>query len=73
MLALVHVSSRYNVGAVLEEAREELPAAIAPRDFDIVEIPFPERGEPRLVPDGARQRRDERAVPVEPAQMARGK
>jgi ribonuclease Z len=72
MLALVHVSSRYNVGAVLEEAREELPAAIAPRDFDIVEIPFPERGEPRLVPDGARQRHDERAVPVEPAQMAQG-
>ena len=70
MLALVHVSSRYNVGAVLEEAREELPAAIAPRDFDIVEIPFPERGGPRLVPDGARQRRDERALPVEPAQAA---
>jgi ribonuclease Z len=72
MLALVHVSSRYNVGAVLEEAREELPGAIAPRDFDIVEIPFPERGDPRLVPDGARQRHDERAVPVEPAQMAQG-
>jgi ribonuclease Z len=55
-LALVHVSTRYNVTAVVEEAREEYPAAEAPRDFDIVEIPFPERGEPRLIPKGARER-----------------
>jgi ribonuclease Z len=55
-LALVHISSRYHVGAVLEEAREEFPAAFAPRDFDLVEIPFPERGEPRLVENGARDR-----------------
>lgn len=55
MLALVHISSRYHVGAVLEEAREEFPDAIAPRDFDVVEIPFPERGEPRLVERGAKQ------------------
>jgi ribonuclease Z len=52
-LALVHISSRYHVGAVLEEARAEFPAAFAPRDFDLVEIPFPERGEPRLVSSGA--------------------
>jgi ribonuclease Z len=57
LLALVHVSSRYDVGAVLAEAREELAGAIAPRDFDLVEIPFPERGAPRLVESGARQRR----------------
>jgi ribonuclease Z len=56
MLALVHVSSRYNVRAVLEEAREEYPEALAPRDFDLVEIPFAERGAPRLVRDGARER-----------------
>ena len=55
MLALVHVSSRYDVRSVLEEAREVFPAAIAPRDFDLVEIPFPERGEPRLVEGGARR------------------
>jgi ribonuclease Z len=53
MLALVHVSSRYNVSAVLEQARAVFPNAYAPRDFDLVEIPFPERGEPELVPDGA--------------------
>ncbi len=54
MLALVHISSRYHVGAVLEEAREEFPGAIAPRDFDVIEIPFPERGEPTLIERGAK-------------------
>jgi ribonuclease Z len=56
LLALVHISSRYHVKEVLEEAREEFPAAVAPRDFDQVEIPLPERGEPRLVQNGARER-----------------
>jgi ribonuclease Z len=56
MLALVHISSRYHVGAVLEEAREVFPEAVAPRDFDVIEIPFPERGNPELVPNGARER-----------------
>ncbi len=57
MLALVHISSRYHVGKVLEEAREVFEPALAPRDFDVVEIPFPERGEPELVPNGAREQR----------------
>lgn len=56
LLALVHISTRYNVNDVLAEARAEFPAAEAPRDFDLVEIPLPERGPPRLVPNGARQR-----------------
>ncbi|HEY5710199.1 MAG TPA: ribonuclease Z [Solirubrobacterales bacterium] len=54
MLALVHISSRYHVGKILEEAREVFEPALAPRDFDVIEIPFPERGEPELVPNGAR-------------------
>ena len=54
LLALVHVSSRYDVRDVLAEAREELSACEAPRDFDVVEVPFPERGAPRLIEDGAR-------------------
>ncbi len=54
MLALVHVSSRYNVGELLAEAQTVFPAAIAPRDFDVVEIPLPDRGAPRLVESGAR-------------------
>ncbi|MGE5408387.1 MAG: ribonuclease Z [Syntrophothermus sp.] len=56
LLALVHISSRYHVGRVLEEATEVFEATIAPRDFDVVEIPFPERGEPELVPGGAVER-----------------
>ncbi len=56
MLAIVHVSSRYSVGAVLDEAREVFPNTVAPRDFDLVEVPFPERGDPKLVPGGANQR-----------------
>jgi ribonuclease Z len=55
LLALVHISSRYHVGTVLEEAREVYPDTVAPRDFDTIEIPFPERGEPHLVPNGARE------------------
>jgi ribonuclease Z len=58
MLALVHISSRYHVGKVVEEAREVYEPTVAPRDFDIVEIPFPERGEPELIPNGARERRE---------------
>ena len=60
MLALVHMSTRYHVGAVLEEAREELEAAIAPRDFDVVELPLPERGPPKLLPGAARPPRERR-------------
>jgi ribonuclease Z len=55
LLAIVHASSRYDVRSVLEEAREAFPNTIAPRDFDVVEIPFPERGDPRLIEGGARQ------------------
>ncbi len=65
MLALVHISSRYDVREVLAEAREAFPEALAPRDFDLIEIPFPERGEPRLIENGARQK-DEPAAVEEP-------
>jgi ribonuclease Z len=59
LLALVHISSRYHVGKVLEEAREVFEPTIAPRDFDLVEIPFPERGDPVLTPNGTRDRAGE--------------
>ena len=64
MLALVHISSRYHVGAVLEEARAAHPGTVAPRDFDLVEVPFPERGAPDLVLDGARGRLEPEAAPA---------
>jgi ribonuclease Z len=63
MLALVHVSSRYQVEAVVAEAREVMPEAFAPRDFDVVDVPLPERGPPRLVERGARERREPAAIP----------
>jgi ribonuclease Z len=59
LLALVHISSRYHVGKVVEEAKEIFEATVAPRDFDVIELPFPERGEPHLVPNGARESRKE--------------
>jgi ribonuclease Z len=54
LTALVHISSRYNIGDILKEAEQVNPAVFAPRDFDVVEVPFPERGEPRLVEGGAK-------------------
>lgn len=56
LLAVVHISSRYHVGKVLEEAQEVFEPTVAPRDFDLIEIPFPERGEPHLIEAGARER-----------------
>ncbi len=53
MLALVHISSRHFVPEILAEARRAFPGAEAPRDFDRIEIPFPERGEPKLIEQGA--------------------
>ncbi len=55
LLALVHISSRYHVGKALEDARAIFDPTVAPRDFDQIEIPFPERGDPRLIPNGARE------------------
>jgi ribonuclease Z len=46
LLALTHVSPRYPPDELRAEAREIFEATIVPRDFDRVEIPFPERGAP---------------------------
>src|SRR4051794_3406257 len=46
MLALTHVSPRYGGGELRDEARAVFENTIVPRDFDRVEIPFPERGAP---------------------------
>jgi ribonuclease Z len=45
-LALTHVSTRYGGGQVRDEARQVFERVVVPRDFDVIEIPFPERGEP---------------------------
>jgi ribonuclease Z len=49
MLALNHVSPRYGGRELREEARAAFAATVVPRDFDRIEIPFPERGAPAHV------------------------
>jgi ribonuclease Z len=49
LLALTHLSTRYLPRDVRDEARATFPATVVPRDFDAIEVPFPERGEPTLV------------------------
>ena len=46
MLALTHVSPRYFGAELRDEARAVFERTIVPYDFDRVEIPLPERGEP---------------------------
>jgi ribonuclease Z len=57
LLALTHVSPRYFGPEVAREAREVFPATVVPKDFDVIEVPFVERGEPSLVRRGARPQR----------------
>jgi ribonuclease Z len=64
MLALTHLSTRYAGRDVAEEARAVFPEAVVPRDFDIIELRFAERGGPRLVKGGALHPRDEEAKTV---------
>ncbi|HYM54586.1 MAG TPA: ribonuclease Z, partial [Solirubrobacteraceae bacterium] len=58
MLALTHFSSRYAGGELRDEARAVFAATEAPRDFDTIEVPFPERGTATLVRWAERQARE---------------
>jgi ribonuclease Z len=49
MLALTHFSSRYPAAVLRDEARAVFAATVLPRDFDAIEVPFPERGTPELI------------------------
>jgi len=66
MLALTHFSTRYPAAVLRDEARATFPATVVPRDFDTVEIPFAERGGPRLVRFEDRETEEE----VEPVAAA---
>jgi ribonuclease Z len=59
MLALTHLSNRYFGPEIVREARAVFPETIVPRDFDIIDVRFPERGGPRLVKGGALGRQEE--------------
>jgi ribonuclease Z len=71
LLALNHFSTRYPVGLLRDEARATFPATVLPRDFDTIEIPFPDRGEPQLIRWDERQAAEaaETAVNGEPAEQ----
>jgi ribonuclease Z len=53
MLALTHLSNRYFGPEIAREARAVFPETVVPKDFDIIDVPFPERGAPALVKGGA--------------------
>jgi ribonuclease Z len=48
LLVLTHVSTRYAGGEIRDEARATFERTEVPRDFDSVEVPFAEKGEPEL-------------------------
>jgi ribonuclease Z len=59
LLALTHVSPRYFGREVAAEAREVFPDTVVPRDFDIIDVRFEERGGAELVKGGALPVREE--------------
>lgn len=48
LLALTHVSTRYFGHEIRDEARAVFPDTEVPRDFDTIDVPFPEKGAPEL-------------------------
>jgi ribonuclease Z len=48
LLALTHLSTRYMGREIRDEARAIFPNAEVPRDFDLIDVPFPEKGPPQL-------------------------
>ena len=54
LLALTHISTRYFGPELAREARELFPDTVVARDFDLIEVPYAERGSPQLVRNGAR-------------------
>jgi ribonuclease Z len=62
LLALTHISTRYPGGDLREEARSVFAQTEAPRDFDTIDVPFPEKGPAQLIRWSDR-RREPRAAP----------
>jgi ribonuclease Z len=72
LLALTHFSTRYAPSVLRDQARAVFQATVIPRDFDTIEIPFPERGEPALVhwEDRPRPEPEQPEVEADDAQAA---
>lgn len=54
LLALVHLSSRYGGAEIARQAQDVFEQTCVPRDFDLIEVPYPERGAPILRARGAK-------------------
>jgi ribonuclease Z len=63
LLVLTHVSNRYFGPEIATEARAIFSETVVPRDFDVVDVPFAERGTPQLIEKAVRQRRIESRAP----------
>jgi ribonuclease Z len=63
LLALTHLSNRYFGPEAAREARAIFAQTVVPKDFDIIDLRFQERGGPQLVKGGAVHRRS-KAAPV---------
>jgi ribonuclease Z len=66
LLALTHLSSRYFGPEVAQEARAIFPETVVPKDFDVIDVPFAERGTPQLLKGGALHRREPEVVSSAP-------
>jgi len=47
-LILTHISSRHSWRELRDEAREVFPNTYLPKDFDVLVVPYPEKGPARL-------------------------
>lgn len=73
MLALTHLSNRYFGPELAREARAIFPETVVPKDFDIIELRFEERGGPVLVKGGALAPQvDAQPAPREPVPTTEG-
>lgn len=69
MLAVTHLSGRFMPRDARAEAEAILPRVVVPKDFDQIEIPFRDRGEPilhRADEHGATRARGEADAPATP-------
>jgi ribonuclease Z len=65
LLALTHLSTRYGGRELRDEARSIFARTEVPRDFDAIDVPFPEKGEPELIRWAGSAPRPDDPVPVE--------
>ena len=70
MLALTHISSRYPGGDLREEAQAVFPPTEAPRDFDTIDIPFPEKGPAELIRWSSRRATPDQGATTEQSEPA---